>query len=1132
MADPSPLPRVPVVGVGASAGGLEALRDMFGAVSSPTGMSFVVVQHLDPTHRSMLAELLGRHTALTVQQADGGEQLTADTVYIIPPGHGLAVRGGRLELTSFEQPRGLRRPIDDFLESLAEDQAGFAAGVILSGTGADGAIGMRAIKEHGGLCVVQEPESARYDGMPLAAVGTGLVDFVRQPDHIVSCLANFFARRGDPADAAQADVVAGHVDELCATLRTTIGHDFSGYKRTSLVRRIDRRMRVLGLTSASDYLARLKGDHDECSALFRDLLINVTRFFRDPQAFAVLRREVIEPLLRSRPPTDEVRIWVPGCSSGEEAYTLAMLCADVAHGLDNSPQVQIFATDIDEQMLGIAREGRYPVAALADIPAGMRERYTDLRGDTFTLVPALRNMIRFSGHSVIKDPPFSRIDLISCRNLLIYFDEKLQAQVMPLFHYALRPGGFLFLGPSESVTRHEQLFATVDQPARLYMRKQGLARYPVDLPDTNLRGGPSPVPGEPHQPGQSSDERAMRRLLDRYVPPSLVVDEDGTILAAYGKLGAYFDFPVSRGGGTNAMSLARPGLRQAIGALLRRDDAAPRSIARDIVVASHFGEQQLDVIADRLGNGTQLVVLREKGGFRAYAPDEDEDFVPGDDPLEVVEEELRATRHRLRTAVEELETANEELKSSNEELMSMNEELQSTNEELSTVNDELKSKIDQLAVANTDLRNFLESTDIAVVVVDRALAIRSFTRAATGIFPLKAEDRGRSLGDVTSTLRDAEYLADVRRVASGGEPVRRMVHDADEGRSFMMSILPYRTSLGQVEGATLMLRDMTDERTLASALSQERERLDIVISAAGIGIWDYYPDTGQTGLDAVTSDWFASEKQAQIGTVLDQIVEADRPAVAAALQAAADGGQDFEASFRLPAEDGEVRWIRGFGRMVRDSVPRRIVGVSIDCTAEHALVDARTIMLREMNHRVKNLFAVVAGMLSAAARSHSDVDALAADMRDRIAALGRAHTLASAEPSEGLTLRALLETTLAPYRAQAEMIIEGPELVAANHALSSLALIFHEWATNAVKYGAIAASSGLTIRWRKADDVVTLDWQEQTGTSGAIGEGSGFGTLLIATSARQLRATVEREAAPGRYALRLDMPAATFLGET
>ena len=1117
---------VPIVGIGASAGGLEALREMLAPARLPTGLAFVVVQHLDPNHESMLAQLLDRNTVLEVLQCAGGERVEADKVYIIPPGYGLAMRDGVLELTDFQQPRGMRRPIDDFFLSLAGDQQSNAACVILSGTGADGTTGLRAVKENGGLCVVQQPESARYDGMPLSAVGTGLIDFVKPAGEILKCLQGFFERRSSDPIEDEADVVADHVDDMCRALRNAVGHDFSGYKRSTLVRRVERRMHVLGIDSGRAYLARIRADADECDALLRDLLINVTRFFRDAEAFEVLRVQVVEPLLRERPAGEDLRVWVPGCSSGEEAYTIAMLFAEAARVSGETPAVQIFATDIDEQMLAIAREGSYPAAALMDLPAELRERYTVPHAERFTIAASIRDMIRFSSHSLVKDPPFSRIDLVSCRNLLIYFDDRLQQSVIPLLHYALKPGGYLFLGPSESVSRYEHLFRTVDQQARLFERAPGPPSYPIDLP------GNTRQPLSRREREQRGDARALahdgtavRRLVERYTPPSLVVDQDGGIISAYGKLGRYFEFPVTRTGGSSAVNLARPGLRSVLGPLLRQArDERRRVVARDVEVEADYGVQPVEVICEPLDDGTLLFVFRDAGPFRPSDRGEAHDLEASDDHLEALEDELRLTRHRLRSAIEELETANEELKSSNEEMMSMNEEL-------STVNDELKSKVDQLTVANSDLRNFYESTELAMVVLDADLKVRSYTDAATAVFPLKPADRGRPLTDVASRLSGSDHLDDARSVAGGGSATQRRVSTVDGSAVFSMRVLPYRTQSGEVDGATMVFTEITDALSLERELASERERLDIAIKAAGIGVWEYCPDTGDTVLDGVERRLFDVDAAdaGRIDPLLERIEPEDRADVEAALRRAVERNGDYEATFRVRQRDGEVRWVKGFGRVVSESRPARLVGVSIDVTSEYSLAETRALLLREMNHRVKNLFAVIAGMIGMAARNRDGVADFADDIRHRIAALGRAHSLASpAGQPQAVGLRRLVETTMAPYRDQGRIEIAGPEVGLDRNCLSPLALVLHEWATNSVKYGALGNSDKgrLTITWQMNGDGLVLEWNEEEAREMKTGTGQrGFGSLLVETSVRQLRGETRRTAGDdGSYRLSLRLP--------
>ncbi|MAT33821.1 MAG: chemotaxis protein, partial [Ponticaulis sp.] len=710
---------MPIIGIGASAGGLEAIREMLSAAELPTGMAYVIVQHLDPNHESMLAELLNRQTNLDVQQVSGGEKVEADNVYIIPPGHGLELKNGVLTLTEFEQPRGLRRPIDDFFESLAYDWTVNAACVILSGTGADGAIGLRAVKECGGVCLAQEPVTARYDGMPLAAVGTGLVDYVKRPAEMIDTLSDFFSRRSNSVgDEEISRVVSDHIDDVCNSLSELIGHDFSDYKRSTLERRVERRMQVLGIDDPQAYLQRVRKDEDECDALFRDLLINVTRFFRDNEHFDQLMTDVIKPLVAESRSTGEIRVWVAGCSSGEEAYSIAMLLHEKMRETATRPLVQIFATDIDESMLAIAREGRYPSASLTDIPEELRDRYTIGHGVDFQISPIIRDMIRFSSHSLIKDPPFAKIDLLSCRNLLIYFGERLQKSVLPLMHYSIRPGGYLFLGPSETVGRYEDLFAPIDARSRIFKRRPGSIRHPIDLPMGNNRSRRQSSGSQPGYSGKKDwqEEEVTRRIADRYAPASVLIDADGNVLTSYGRLSRYLEFPTGEGRQVSVLNLARGDLRRVLPSLMRDASSKDRRVvANGIEIKSEFGTQKVDLIADPVMDGHVLLIFRDREPFKQEYDEDLLDLNQADDQVQVLEDELRSTRNRLRTTVEELETANEELKSSNEEMMSMNEELQSTNEELSTVNDELKSKVDELSVANSDLSNFFASTALPLV---------------------------------------------------------------------------------------------------------------------------------------------------------------------------------------------------------------------------------------------------------------------------------------------------------------------------------------------------------------------------------------------------------------------------------
>ncbi|WP_346898168.1 chemotaxis protein CheB [uncultured Roseibium sp.] len=1113
----------PIVGVGASAGGLEALRQMFSGAAANAGMAFVVVQHLDPNHESMMAQLVERHSSMPVRQIVGGESIEADHVYIIPPGYGLALKDGVISLTEFSDPRGMRRPIDDFFESLALDRKAFAACVILSGTGADGSRGLRAIKEHGGICVVQEPESARYDGMPLSAVSTGLVDYVREPEAIVSTLKAYFDRRFCNCDESEHDamVVADHVDDLCKSIRDLVGHDFSGYKRPTLTRRIARRMQVLGIEDAGEYNAKVRNNSEECSVLFRDLLINVTRFFRDGDVFGCLFDRVIRPMITARASEDEIRVWVPGCSSGEEAYSIAMLFAEATRLEGKQSIVQIFATDIDEQMLRIAREGSYPVAALADIPEDMRSRYTIGHGDTFTVTPAIRDMVRFSAHSLIKDPPFSRIDLISCRNLLIYLGDRLQQAVLPIFHYALRPEAYLLLGPSETIGRFDDLFVPIDQRNRLFRRNRGRPQYPLELPASPLRKRRHTIERpivEDEAPNWVQGE-ALKRLTQAYGPPSLLLDHEGYIIANWGAIGRYLDFPGQEERRLSAPSLAKPGLREIMGALVREvQNGGKRRVARDVRVIADFGTQRVNVVCEPIRAGNLLMVIRELGPMQILSEEEMDELGSIDGQVQALEDELRMTRHRLRSTVEELETANEELKSSNEEMMSMNEELQSTNEELTTVNDELKTKVDQLTVANADLKNFFDSTQLAVVVLDKGLHIRSYTDAACEIFPFQPADRARQLSDVASSLEHRDFLEDAGEVISTGEARDKILRDQTAGRDYSLRIIPYRTLEGNVDGATLVFTDITEAMKLELELQEGRDRLELAIEVAGIGIWEYDSETGETFVDQGALDLFglSGDGGSRIESLLDRLHRDDREQARELLNKAFTSNEDYRSIIRVPLDDGRVRWLRALGRVISKDGRQRLLGVSFDISAEHQILETRDLLLREMNHRIKNLFSVVSSLVTLGSRDYDTAGELADDLRGRLLALSQSHALTQVSGEAAPTdLGSLVRTVIAPsLRTQKFTISEDLVAVAAGK-VTPLTLILHEWATNASKYGALSEPNGeLEIRWKTRDGHVTLDWNERSEAiqSGSADDGErpvGFGTKLIDATICQLQGSLE-----------------------
>ncbi len=1126
--------RFPVVGIGASAGGLEALGEMLRQASDTDPMAYVIVQHLDPNHQSLMAELLGRKTCVPVKQVDSGERVEPGRVYVIPPGKNMGIENDRLVLRDFVQPRGLRRPIDDFFVSLAEHQGADAACVILSGTGADGTIGLRSVKEHGGVGLVQAPETAGYDGMPSSAVATGLVDFICEAPDIIPVLKRYFERRDDCHGTGHAPSVVQCIGELCKSLSATTGHDFAGYKKTTVSRRIERRMQILDIGDVGAYVERVRSDANEVDLLFRDLLINVTRFFRDPAYFDMLDQTVIRPLVEEADNGTEIRIWVPGCSSGEEAYSIAMLVANALDSLSTDAKVHIFATDIDSAMLAVAREGRYPTASFADIPEQMRSLYTLGDSTGFRVVPRIRDMIRFSEHSLIKDAPFSRINLISCRNLLIYFEAKLQQLVLPLFHYALASGGYLFLGSSESVGRFEDLFEPLDRKSRIFTRRDGSTKYLIYLPfSSNSRGGVSrsPVAASSVPQEEWEESVATRRLLERYAPASMVIGPDGEILRSNGQLGKFFEFRAGRFASQSAPMLARPGLREVLSPLIKKvAESRQRMIARDIDVRAEFGTQRVDVVVDPLADDTTLLVFKTAAPFKALSDDDFIDFQPGGSQVELLEDELRLTRYRLRGTVEELETANEELKSSNEEMMLMNEELQSTNEELSTVNDELKDKLDQLTVANADLRNFFEATQLAVVLLDRDMRIRNFTDSALSVFAIGPGDKGRSIARVSSVLSDVGYLKDIKHVVAGGDVVIRNVSTSDGGKTWVMRIAPYRTGDGCIEGATMTLNDVTAGLAIQSELDTQSRRLQLALSVAGIGVWEYLVESGETKLDANERLLLGVGPTESIGVdaIIAKIHPEDRPVVESSLRRAISGEADYQAMFRIKGLSGELRYLRGMGSLVEGEVPKRLVGVNYDVTAEQLLEQARETMLSELNHRVKNLFAIINGLVVIASQHAGSIDELVSDVRERIGALARAHSLTQVTQDNGpVSLKSLVETSLGPYLGHHAITLGGDDVLIGYQQITSLALIFHEWATNASKHGALRNGSGqLEVDWRlNEEDAFRLRWTEfvPAKNGSAVGK-TGFGSKLIELSVQQLSGSLHIETMGSRRHMELTVP--------
>ncbi|HEV8712904.1 MAG TPA: chemotaxis protein CheB [Candidatus Binatia bacterium] len=821
-----------IVGLGASAGGLEAFEQFFAQMPPDSGLAFVLVQHLAPDHASLLPELLAKHTRMPVQQVQEETPVAPNHVYVIPPDASLTIDRGVLHVVSPPvEPRGRRTLIDSFFRSLAEDQGEYAVCILFSGTGTDGTLGLNAVKEYGGMAMAQTPASTRYDSIVRSAIATGLVDHIlpveEMPAKLIEYVTHLTALRetNGPAGLHQEEM-SHHLHTICGLLKRQTGHDFSQYKEGTLVRRLRRRMQALQLDAVDAYVALLRQEPTELDFLFKDLLIGVTQFFRDPEDFAVLAREVLPQLFADKGADDQVRVCACGCASGEEAYSLAILLREHMAKLDVVPHVQVFATDINAQALEIARHGCYPAGIADHVTPERLARFFVKRDNAYQVTKELREMCLFSVHNLIKDPPFSRLDLISCRNVLIYLGAELQQKLMRLFHYALRPGGYLFLGPAETLTQQSELFRPLYRKQRIFQKKGYVSRPPVEFPLTDVRRSPS-RPGEELE--RTPDERTLGKLVERtiletYAPACVVTNAQGNAVYFSGRTGQYLEPPTGTPN-LNVINMARAGLQLPLRTALQQAVTTHQRVVQEqIQVQANGGVQTITLVVQpvtELGDDDNLylVIFQDLGPAQNTTQAAADAPVPGPEDAHIrsLEHELRATRERLQATIEELETANEELSSANEEFQSTNEELetskeelQSLNEELETVNAELQRKVEDLDHTNSDLQNLLDSSQVATVFLDRELRIRSFTPATSAVLPLRPGDVGRPLTDLAQRFADADLANDAKAVLKTLAWTERSLRTTDTDDRYLMRIFPYRTIENVIDGVVLTFVDVTD----------------------------------------------------------------------------------------------------------------------------------------------------------------------------------------------------------------------------------------------------------------------------------------------------------------------------------
>lgn len=868
-----------VVGIGASAGGLAAFEAFFSGMPIDTDpdMAFVLVQHLAPDHKSLLTSLIQRYTRMQVFEVEDGMEVHPNCAYIIPPGRDMAFLNGTLQLLEPSAPRGQRLPIDFFFRSLAQDQGERAIGIVLSGTGSDGTLGVRAIKGEGGMVMAQDPAFSEFDGMPRSAIATGLVDFqlspAEMPAQLMAYVSHAFGKHLRPV-TPPTQKTENALKKIFILLRAQTAHDFSQYKPNTINRRIERRMAVHQIDKVEEYVRYLQQTPDEVDALFRDLLIGVTSFFRDPEAFKALEEQVIPQLFLGQPSGGVVRVWSAGCSTGEEAYSLAILLQERLEVLKRNYKVQLFATDIDSQAVASARQGIYPASIAADISPERLARFFSAEpdGSAYRIKKGIRDMLIFSEQNVIKDPPFSKLNLISCRNLMIYMGSELQKKIIPLFHYAINPGGFLFLGTSETVGDFGDLFNVLNRKAKIYQCKE------VDITDVRRAtfGGFLPPIITHHEAGMliagkmaGSGKLPLRELteqslLQQFTSAAVLVNSHGDILYLHGRTGMYLELTPGEAETNNILKMAREGLR---GELIRalhkvvKDKSIERCPGLRVKTNGNYTTINLIVrpvaaaSSDTQGPPLYLVIMEETPPVDPEKEQRVATLLAGegeegsgtaiDARIIALKEELRAKEEFLQNANEELQSSNEEMQSVNEEMQSTNEELetskeelQSVNEELATVNAELFTKVTDLTRANNDMNNLLAGTCIGTVFVDHGMRILRFTPAVTRIINLIMSDLGRPVGHISSNLVGYDRLvADTQAVLDNLVPREVEVLTVD-GKWYTMRIQPYRTIDNVIEGAVITFVDISATKKVQEALRMNEERMRVVLSVVPVMVFN------------------------------------------------------------------------------------------------------------------------------------------------------------------------------------------------------------------------------------------------------------------------------------------------------
>ncbi|MQW89072.1 chemotaxis protein CheB [Sinorhizobium saheli] len=1122
----------PIVGIGASAGGVQALRDFFKHIPDDTGAAFVAILHLDPDVRSELADILSMRTKMPVTQVEGEVGLESNHVYVIAPNTRLKIADGTISALPFEEARGHRAPIDLFFRSLAE-QHGTAFAVILTGAGADGAIGVRAIKEAGGIVLVQDPHDAEYSSMPDNAIATETADFVLPLPALSEQLADLLANRTQlpPVRATR----AGDEDMLgriLAHVRVRTGHDFSQYKRATILRRIGRRAQVLRKETLPEYYAHLRDNPEEAQALFSDFLISVTTFFRDPAAFNTLAQHVIPQLFDGKEAGSSIRVWVPGCATGEETYTVGILLLEEAAKRDFTPDIQVFGSDLDAGALAFAREGRFPATIENDLSEERLRRFFQREGDHYRVRRELRDVVLFASHSLLRDPPFSHLDMISCRNLLIYLDRQLQQQVCSTFHYALNPGGFLFLGSSESADTPAGLFRTLDRDARIY---RSIAIGNERRPTLPVLLGPyhtterAPAVARPSSPGTTYSDAALhRQMLERIAPPSMLVDENHRAIHLSDNAGRFLrpsGGPVSMDASDLVRDEFRFDLRAALHRAFERNEATlsmpilarlegqPRRIYLQVKPVRHDDEPTRHAL---------VLFIEGQAVDNSATEVETPDGHPAtNETIRQLQEELQLAQSRLRATREESEAANEELRAANEELQSMNEEyrstaeeletskeeLQSINEELQTVNNELKLKLESVSRAHSDLQNLMAATDVGTLFLNPALRIKRFTPRLMEIFNVTASDEGRPITDFTHQLEYEGLADDARAVLESLAPVEREVKSRNDGW-YLVRMRPYRTIDDKIDGVVATFVDITERRHAEEVAKESAQRLNqemrlVDLSRSPIFVWDF--DDGIMQWNRGSEALYGYTKEEALGRSKEGLLKTAVPgsSFAKLRQSLIENGR-WSGELHHTTKSGHVLTVESHIELMPLGDRRLVLESTRDITDQKRWERRRQLLLGELSHRVKNTLAVVQSLARQTMRTTASPEDFVERFDGRLAALANAHNLLVESEWAGAELGALALGQLQAYAGgdRRRLRIKGEPVMLTPELATPFGLVLHELATNAAKYGAFSTKHGrVALTWDVSERTegrhLTVTWKESGGPPVNQPKEQGFGGVLI-----------------------------------